>query len=147
MKWLTDIPGNDHTSGLVDLLIAPRDRNHGNLGLFIVMEFMQGDLKTTLIQLKNDFSIDHTIATLYNILTAMKFIHSSNILHRDIKPANILIDENCHIKLCDFGLARSLPDSAVGQGSGNSKRLRDGVMKLGIDDQAILKQKIAAKLT
>ena len=77
----------------------------------------------------------------------MKFLHSSNILHRDIKPANILIDENCHIKLCDFGLARSLPDSAVGQGSGNSKRLRDGVMKLGIEDTNELKQKIAVKLT
>lgn len=49
MKWLTDIPGNDHNSALIDLLVAPRDRNHGHLGLFIVMEFMQGDLNTTLI--------------------------------------------------------------------------------------------------
>jgi len=40
MRWLTEIPGNDHTSGLIDLLVAPRDKNHGHLGLFIVMEFM-----------------------------------------------------------------------------------------------------------
>jgi mitogen-activated protein kinase 1/3 len=30
------------------------------------------------------------------------------VLHRDIKPSNILINEDCHIKICDFGLARSV---------------------------------------
>ena len=35
-------------------------------------------------------------------------MHSGRILHRDIKPANILINEDCTIKICDFGLARSL---------------------------------------
>lgn len=49
MKWLSDISGNDHTALLLDLLIAPKDKNHGNLGLFIVMEYQQGDLKTTLV--------------------------------------------------------------------------------------------------
>ena len=38
----------------------------------------------------------------------MKYVHSANILHRDIKPANILINSDCTIKLCDFGLSRSL---------------------------------------
>ena len=57
----------------------------------------------------------------------MKFIHSANIIHRDIKPANILVDEECNIKICDFGLARSLPESMIGKGSGNSKRTRDSI--------------------
>ena len=35
----------------------------------------------------------------------MKFMHNAGVLHRDIKPANILINEDCDIKLCDFGLA------------------------------------------
>jgi mitogen-activated protein kinase 1/3 len=55
----------------------------------------------------------------------MKFIHSANVLHRDLKPANILINDDCKILICDFGLARTLPESCIGQGSGNSKRMRD----------------------
>ena len=43
------------------------------------------------------------------MLCAVNFLHSTNIIHRDLKPANILIDSNCNIKICDFGLARTLP--------------------------------------
>ena len=44
----------------------------------------------------------------YNLLCGLKWIHSAQILHRDIKPSNILINEECHIKICDFGLARTV---------------------------------------
>jgi serine/threonine protein kinase len=45
----------------------------------------------------------------YNCLLALKFLKAANILHRDIKPSNILVDENCHVRICDFGLSRSIP--------------------------------------
>jgi mitogen-activated protein kinase 1/3 len=35
-------------------------------------------------------------------------MHSAKVIHRDIKPANILINEDCSIKICDFGLSRSI---------------------------------------
>jgi len=36
----------------------------------------------------------------------MKFLHSARVFHRDLKPSNILINSNCNIKICDYGLAR-----------------------------------------
>jgi len=44
----------------------------------------------------------------YNLISAIKYLHDSNVIHRDLKPANILVNEDCTIKLCDYGLARSI---------------------------------------
>lgn len=50
----------------------------------------------------------HIQTIIYNLLCGLKYMHSAKIVHRDIKPANILINEDCSIKICDFGLSRSL---------------------------------------
>ena len=39
---------------------------------------------------------------------AIKYLHSVNVIHRDLKPANVLVNEDCSVQVCDFGLARSL---------------------------------------
>jgi mitogen-activated protein kinase 1/3 len=81
--------------------------------VFIVMEYIESDLKKMLINTNIiDFDQSHILTILYNSLCALNFIHSANIMHRDIKPANILIDSNCQIKICDFGLSRTLLDSS-----------------------------------
>lgn len=41
-------------------------------------------------------------------MVGLRFIHSADVLHRDLKPANVLINEDCSVKICDFGLARSV---------------------------------------
>ena len=46
---------------------------------------------------------------IYNFLASLSYLHILNVVHRDIKPANILLDDNCSIKICDFGLSRSMP--------------------------------------
>ncbi|KAK9867572.1 hypothetical protein WJX84_009832 [Apatococcus fuscideae] len=45
---------------------------------------------------------------LYQILRGLKYIHSAHIIHRDLKPCNLLINSNCDLVICDFGLARSM---------------------------------------
>ena len=42
------------------------------------------------------------------MLCALKYLHSTSVLHRDLKPSNILLNANCDLKLCDFGLSRGL---------------------------------------
>lgn len=41
-------------------------------------------------------------------MCAVKYLHSANVIHRDLKPANVLVNEDCSVKICDFGLARSI---------------------------------------
>ena len=48
----------------------------------------------------------HIKCFLYQLLIGLKYIHSANVVHRDIKPANILVNEDCSLKICDFGLSR-----------------------------------------
>ena len=50
----------------------------------------------------------HKQYIIYQILKCLKYLHSADILHRDLKPANILLNSECHVKVADFGLARSL---------------------------------------
>jgi serine/threonine protein kinase len=114
------------------------------------MDYVDTDLKK-LMNISNvaHLTEDHVILIAYNIFCALKFLHSANILHRDLKPANILIDQDCNIKICDFGLARSLPQSCVGSGSGNSKRMRDSILKLGLkakSGESSVRQAISSKL-
>ena len=74
----------------------------------LVMEFIDTDLDQ-LLKHKIDFSEHHLIKIVYNSLCAISFLHLANVIHRDVKPANILISSDCNVKLCDFGLSRSLP--------------------------------------
>ena len=44
----------------------------------------------------------------------MKAVHSAKVLHRDLKPGNLLVNKNCDLKICDFGLARGVDPEESG---------------------------------
>ena len=40
------------------------------------------------------------------VLRGLKYVHSAGVLHRDLKPSNLLVNADCDLRICDFGLAR-----------------------------------------
>ena len=44
---------------------------------------------------------------MYQILRGIYYMHSGDIMHRDLKPSNLLINADCDLKICDFGLSRA----------------------------------------
>ena len=61
---------------------------------------------------------------LYEIVCSLYYLHAANIIHRDLKSSNILIDDDCTIMLCDFGMARTLPEHMRHKKNGNSEKIR-----------------------
>lgn len=90
---------------LIEVLM-PTDKDNFDT-LYVVMEYAESDLKK-IIKSNIHLEILHIQTIIYNLICAIKYLHESNVLHRDLKPANVLINEDCTVKLCDYGLARSL---------------------------------------
>ncbi|XP_042430224.1 mitogen-activated protein kinase 10-like isoform X5 [Zingiber officinale] len=73
--------------------------------IYVVFELMESDLHQ-VIKANDDLTREHYQFFLYQLLRALKYIHTANVYHRDLKPKNILANANCKLKICDFGLAR-----------------------------------------
>lgn len=77
--------------------------------VYMVQELMDTDLHRVLRS--QPLSYDHAQYFTYQLLRGLKPIHDANVIHRDIKPSNLLVNINCDLKICDFGLSRCLtPD-------------------------------------
>ena len=75
--------------------------------IYIVTELMESDLER-IITSKQNLTDAHFQYFLYQILRGCKYIHSANVLHRDLKPSNLLVNGNCELAVCDFGLSRGV---------------------------------------
>ncbi|XP_068432466.1 mitogen-activated protein kinase 15 isoform X1 [Clinocottus analis] len=103
----------DHLN-IVKLLNVIRAQNDKDI--YLIFEYMDTDLHAVIKKgtLLKDI---HKRYVMYQLLKAIKYLHSGNVIHRDQKPSNVLLDTDCVVKLCDFGLARSL--NQVQEDSGN----------------------------
>ncbi|XP_042067564.1 probable serine/threonine protein kinase IRE isoform X1 [Salvia splendens] len=74
--------------------------------LYLVMEYLNGGDLFSL--LRNLGCLEEDIARVYiaEVVLALEYLHSLNVIHRDLKPDNLLIGPDGHIKLTDFGLSK-----------------------------------------
>ncbi|KAL2121525.1 hypothetical protein VTJ04DRAFT_5552 [Mycothermus thermophilus] len=89
---------HENIISLNDIFISPLE------DIYFVTELLGTDLHRLLTSrpLESQF-IQYF---LYQIMRGLKYVHSAGVVHRDLKPSNILVNENCDLKICDFGLAR-----------------------------------------
>ncbi|KAI8343230.1 camp-dependent protein kinase 2 [Chlamydoabsidia padenii] len=78
--------------------------------LFIVSDFVAGGELFSVLRRSHRFP-DH-VAKFYagEVLLALEYLHSKDIVYRDLKPENLLLDNQGHIKIIDFGFAKYVPD-------------------------------------
>ncbi|XP_060632043.2 mitogen-activated protein kinase 15 isoform X2 [Anolis sagrei] len=102
IAFLQEFGAHPNIIKLLNVIRAQNDKD-----IYLVFESMETDLHA-VIKKGNLLKDIHKCYILYQLLKATKYIHSGDVIHRDQKPSNVLLDADCFVKLCDFGLARSL---------------------------------------
>ncbi|KAF1811416.1 mitogen-activated protein kinase Hog1 [Eremomyces bilateralis CBS 781.70] len=90
---------HENIISLSDIFISPLE------DIYFVTDLLATDLHR-LIAAPHPLEEKYAQFFLYQILRGLKYVHSAGVVHRDLKPSNILVNENCDLKICDFGLAR-----------------------------------------
>eukprot|EP00268_Persea_americana_P004512 TRINITY_DN1143_c0_g1_i8.p1 TRINITY_DN1143_c0_g1~~TRINITY_DN1143_c0_g1_i8.p1 ORF type:complete len:801 (+),score=194.10 TRINITY_DN1143_c0_g1_i8:811-3213(+) len=74
--------------------------------IFMVMEYMEHDLKGLMETMKQPFSQSEVKCLMLQLLEGVKYLHDNWVLHRDLKTSNLLLNNRGELKICDFGLSR-----------------------------------------
>jgi len=101
---------HENILNLRDIMLPPAGSIDQWKDIYLVLELMDTDLHY-IIHSKQALTDDHIQYFIYQILRGLKAIHSASVLHRDLKPNNLLVNKNCDLKICDFGLARGVDGS------------------------------------
>ncbi|KAI8595187.1 kinase-like domain-containing protein [Dissophora ornata] len=108
VKLLRHFSGHENITSILDMDITNvQDFNE----IYLVQELMEADLHQ-IIRSEQPLTDAHFQYFIYQICRGLKYIHSANVLHRDLKPGNLLVNADCELKICDFGLARGFSDDA-----------------------------------
>ncbi|XP_005090387.1 mitogen-activated protein kinase 7 [Aplysia californica] len=88
-------------------ILMPKENVKAYQDIYVVFDLMESDLHR-IIYSDQELSEEHIRYFLYQILRGLKYIHSANVVHRDLKPSNVLVNEDCHLRIGDFGMARGI---------------------------------------
>ena len=110
IMYLQAMTGHENIIKLANVLKAENDKD-----IYLVFEYMETDLHAVIRA--NILEPVHKQFIVYQCLKALKYCHTGDLVHRDLKPANLLLNEECLLKMADFGLARSLQSMAKGEES------------------------------
>lgn len=103
----------DHENIICLLDAFTPDKSLANFkDVYIVTPLMGADLNNILRTQR--LTDDHIQFLVYQILRGLKYVHSAEITHRDLKPGNIAINEDCELRILDFGLARMTDSEMTG---------------------------------
>eukprot|EP00158_Paraphelidium_tribonemae_P003306 Partr_v1_DN26033_c0_g1_i2_m506 putative Mitogen-activated protein kinase involved in a signal transduction pathway that is activated by changes in the osmolarity of the extracellular environment. Controls osmotic regulation of transcription of target genes len=105
LKLLNSL-SHENVISLYDVFLSPGG------DIYFVTELLGTDLQRLLASRKLDKQYIQYF--LFQILRGLKYVHAVGVVHRDLKPSNILVNENCDLKICDFGLARSTDPQMTG---------------------------------
>ena len=105
LKILTHLRNHPNIIQLHDVI---QPRSYEAFGdVYFVTDLMEADLRD-ILESNQTLTDQHIQYFMYQLLLAVHYSQSANILHRDLKPENILLNSNCELKICDFGLARGI---------------------------------------
>ena len=83
---------------------------------YYVMQYIDGKSLRELQKEKGRFTLEEALPILEQVATALDYAHSQGIVHRDIKPENILIDQDGHAFVLDFGIAKAAEGTRTTRG-------------------------------
>jgi len=92
---------------LLDVLIPPDSSTENFDTIYLILEIADTSL-ANIIRSKIYLDAKQVKMIMYNTLVGLNYIHSAGVLHRDIKPGNVLVNKDCSVRICDFGLSRSV---------------------------------------
>jgi hypothetical protein len=80
----------------------------------LVWELVRGE---SLDKLGDELGDGDVVAVGVELLDALAYAHSQGIVHRDVKPQNVMLNDDGHVKVMDFGIARVMDsDTLTGEG-------------------------------
>lgn len=110
IKLLQFFRGHKNITCLYDLDIIPNPLTGEFNEIYLYEELMECDMHQ-IIRSGQPLTDLHYQSFIYQILCGLKYIHSADVLHRDLKPGNLLVNADCELKICDFGLARGFSEN------------------------------------